>query len=595
MSDAENFFHKGNALVGAGRLDEAAEAFARCVEIEPGHVAGLYNQAMALAQLQRWQDALAVLDVLVAAHPHVADGWNNRAGVLQALGRTAEALACMMRALQLRPTDPRALYNAGLMHLVLKNFDEAQQMLSRAIQIDPGNRDALGHLASAALRACDWRTVEDLYPRLVSAIAQGVAVVPPLTLLCLSDDAMLQRRCAELNAHRSLADTELRGADSEPMAAGAWRHDRLRVGYLSSDFGDHPVGAQIVGLLERHDRARFEVVGLSTGADDSSAQHRRIVKACDRFFHVGHIGSRQAATLIREQEIDILVDLNGHTMGWRPAILKYRPAPIIATYLGYAGTTGAGFVDYIIGDAEVTPFWLAPAMTEKIMQLPNAFWPSDPNRTLPQSMNRAEAALPDDAFVFCCLNSSHKIRPAMFDIWMRLLAAIPGSVLWLRGGSPAMNDRFRSEAAARGIDPGRLYFADRVADVGRHLGRLAQADLFLDTYPYNAHAIASDALWAGLPMLTLRGQSFVSRVAASFLVHVGLEELVASTAEDYEAIALSLARNRDRLSDFRRRLEGARSTAPLFDMDSFVAGIEAAYLEMQARARRGERPMSFKA
>lgn len=588
-------YGRGNALIMLRRLEEAVEAYGRCVEIEPGHVAALYNQATALAQLQRWQDALAALDGIVGKYPAMADAWNNRACVLQALGRTEDALENTMRVLQLRPSDSRALYNAGMMFLSLKRFDEAQQLLARALEIDPSHGDALGGLASAALRACDWGAVERLLPRIVSAIQDGTAVVPPLALLALSDDPFLQRRCAERTTRRCLADTELGDADTEPMVVKAYHHDKLRIGYLSSDFGDHPVATQVVGLLERHDRSRFEVVGLFTGRGDGSAKHQRIVKACDRFFDIGHIGSRDAAALIHKAEIDILVDLNGHTMGWRPAILKYRPAPVIATYLGYAGTTGAGFVDYIIGDACVTPFALGPAMSEKIVQLPNSFWPSDAMLPEPEAVSRAEVGLPVDAFVFCCFNSNHKIRPQMFDVWARLLRAVPGSLLWLRDDSAAMKERFRGEAAARGIDADRIHFAGRMESFARHLGRQALADLFLDTYPYNAHATASDALWAGLPVVALAGQSFVSRVSSGLLANVGLDELVASTVEEYENIALSLARDRIRLSDIRRRLAGARKTSPLFDMGRFVGAIEAAYLEMQARAQRGESPAAFRA
>ena len=586
-------YGRGNALAMLRRLDEAVEAYARCLAFEPGHAPALYNQATALAQLQRWQDALAALNCIVAKFPTMADAWNNRAGVLQALGRSEEALDNTMRVLQLRPSDPRALYNAGIMLLALKRFDEAEQILARALKIDPNHGDILGCLATAALRACNWETVERLLPRLFLAIQDGSATVPPLTLLALSDDPLLQRRCAELTTRRSLADTELGDAVIAPMAIRAYQHDKIRIGYLSSDFRDHPVAAQVVGLLERHDRARFEVIGLSTGRGDDSAMHRRIVKACDRFFNIGHIGSRDAAALIHKAEIDILVDLNGQTMGWRPAILKFRPAPVIATYLGYAGTTGAGFVDYIIGDAHVTPFELGPAITEKIVQLPGSFWPSDTVLPEPEGVSRAEVGLPADAFVFCCFNSNHKIRPQMFDVWARVLRSVPGSVLWLRDGMPAMNARFRNEAAARGIDAHRIHFAGRMESFARHLGRQAQADLFLDTHPYNAHATASDALWAGLPLLTLRGQSFVSRVSAGLLANAGLDELVASTAGEYENIALSLARDRSRLSDIRRRLASARGT--LFDMDRLVGGIEAAYLQMQARARRGESPAAFQA
>ena len=593
QSIAELNYRKGVALHGAGDFAGALAAFDAALSVAPQLAAALYNKAMVLIQLQRWQDALAALDELVRTNPGIADAWNNRSGVLQALGRNQEALESMQNVLKLRPSDARALYNAGLILLVLKRFDEAQGFLTRALAAAPDNGEILGSLVSAALRACDWETLEPLLPRLFSGIRSGTAVIAPLSLLALSDDAILQRRCAELTTAHSLAAAAL-GGSVPPMAQAAFSHDRIRIGYLSSDFGDHPVAAQIVGLLERHDRSRFEITGLFTGREDGSARYNRIVKACDRFLPVGQIGARQAAALIHEAEIDILVDLNGHTMGWRPAILKYRPAPVIATFLGYAGTTGADFVDYIIGDPYVTSFEMGPSMSEKIVQLPNCFWPSDPALLEPEAVSRAEAGLPAGAFVFCCFNSNHKIRPQMLDLWARLLKSVDDAVLWIRGGSPGMDARFLEQTDARGIDRQRIVFAGRMDSFARHLGRQAHADLFLDTFPYNAHATASDALWAGLPVVTLRGESFVSRVSSSLLTNIGLEELVASTPQAYEAVALSLARDRNRLGDLQRKLKSARKTTALFDMDRFAAGIEAAYSQMQARARRGESPEAFK-
>jgi predicted O-linked N-acetylglucosamine transferase (SPINDLY family) len=582
-------YGRGNSLVMLRRAEEAISAFDRCLALTPHHPLAHYNRAGALVQLQRWQEALESLEVLVRSHPGMADAWNNRSGVLQALGRPDEALESLKPVLQMRPSDARAFYNAGILLLTLKRFDEAQQMLGRAFHLNPHHTDALGSLVSAALHACDWPALDHLLPLLLAKVREGSLVAPPLAILALSDDALLQRRCAELNLRCALADTSV-AEKVAPLAPKAYDHPKIRIGYLSSDFGDHPVAAQIVGLLERHDRARFEISGLFTGREDGSARYRRIVNACDHFFPLGAMGSQEAADLIRNAEIDILVDLNGQTMGWRPAILKYRPAPVIATYLGYAGTMGADFVDYIIGDPHVTPFDLAPAMAEKITQLPDCFWPSDPDLPEPEALTRAEFGLPENAFVFCCFNSNHKIRPVIFDSWMRLLAAVPTSLLWIREGFPAMNARFRQQAQNRGIDPARIHFAGRTQNFARHLGRQAQADLFLDTWPYNAHATASDALWAGLPIVTLRGESFVSRVSASLLSNLGLDELIASTMEQYETIALSLAQDRERLAEVKIRLAEARRTAPLFDMHHFVRGIEAAYIAMQLRAQRGEPP-----
>jgi len=498
----------------------------------------------------------------------------------------------LSRFLRLRPRDARAFYNAGIMLLTLKRFGEAQQALARTLELEPGHGDALGCMASVVLRACDWETLEAMLPRILQGVWDGGVIVPPLTLLALTDDPILQLQCAQVTTRRNLAETELAGTEPTAMAKETYAHERIRVGYLSSDFRDHPVAAQIVGLLEGHDRSCFEVVGFSTGRPDGSAGYHRIVGACDRFHDISAIGSQEAAQLIRQAEIDILVDLNGHTMGWRPAILKYRPAPIIATYLGYAGTTGAAFVDYIIGDPRVTPFSLGAAMSEKIVQLPHCFWPSDPALAAPQAVSRGQASLPEGAFVFCCFNAHYKIRPQTFDIWARLLKSVAGSVLWLRAGDAAVNAHFRQEAAIRGVDSQRLIFAAREESLARHLGRQALADLFLDTFPYNAHATAGDALWAGVPIVTLQGKSFVSRVSSSLLANAGLEELIAPTMDAYEGIALSLARDPARLTTLRRRL--AKSRGRLFDMPRLVAGIEGAYAQMHARARNGEPPSAFR-
>lgn len=586
-------YGRGNCLVMLRRVEEAIGAFDCCLTLAPHHPIAQYNRANALVQLQRWQKALESLDALVRGHPGMADAWNNRSGVLQALGRPDEALESLKPVLQMQPFNARAFYNAGILLLTLKRFDEAQQLLGRAFQLNPQQSDVLGSLVSAALHACDWPALEQLLPLLLAKVQEGSRVVAPLAILALSDDAHLQRRCAERNLQHALADTAVAGRVA-PLAPKAHDHGKIRVGYLSSDFGDHPVAAQIVGVLEAHDRGRFEISGWFTGQADGSARYRRIVNACHHFVPLGGMGSREAAELIRAAEIDILVDLNGQTLGWRPAILKYRPAPVIATYLGYAGTMGADFVDYILGDAHVTPFALAPAMAEKIAQLPDCFWPSDPDLPEPEPVSRAELGLPQEAFVFCCFNSHHKIRPVIFDAWMRLLKAVPDSLLWIRQGDPTVNARFRQQAQSRGVDPTRLHFAGRMENFARHLGRQAEADLFLDTWPYNAHATASDALRAGLPIVTLRGESFVSRVAASLLSNLGLDELIASTMEEYEAIALSLARDAQRLENVKLRLAGARRTAALFDMNRFVRGIEAVYEAMQARARRGEAPSPLK-
>lgn len=580
-ADPKLHYSRANTLAMLHRLDEAIAAYDRCLALDPGHVSALYNRATMLARQQRWQEALTGLNQTLARSPNLAEAWNNRAGVLQAMGQHEDALNSITQVLKLRPNDAAAHYNCGIMLLALNRFEQAEQAFERTLQLEPTHPDALGCLVSASLRACNWPKLDAMIPTLLTAIANGQVIVPPLTLLAISDDPMLQRRCAERNTQRCLAGTPLEKDNPPPLwDKTLYHHQRLRIGYVSSDFCDHPVAHQVVGLLEHHDRNRFEILGFANGRQDDSQIRQRIIKACDQFHVIAGMGSLDAARLIRALEVDILVDLNGQTMGWRPGIFKYRPAPVSASYLGYAGTTGSDFIDYIIGDATVTPLDVSSAMSEAIVQLPHSFWPSDPNLPQPQNISRAEAALPDDAFVFCCFNANHKIRPEMFACWMRLLRSVPRSVLWIRDGSAAMNAHFCTEAEKYGVESSRIIFAQRIASFAQHLNRMRQADLFLDTFPYNAHATASDALWAGVPVVTLKGRGFASRIAAGFLTNLGLAELIASTIQAYETLALDLAQNPSRLAQIRQRLWQARTTAPLFDVALMVGDLERAYRKM---------------
>jgi protein O-GlcNAc transferase len=590
--DAKLHYSRANALAMLNRLDQAVAAYESCLVLDPAHVSAQYNRATLFARQQRWANALAALDQILSHSPAMADAWNNRAGVLQAMGRHDEALASVAQVLRLRPMDAAAFYNAGIMLLALNRFENAIKAFERTLQLNPAHVDAMGCLVSAALRACDWPQLERLIPQLMTAVREGKVVVPPLTLLAISDDPLLQRRCAEINTTRSFVGTALEKINPPPLWDGKpYGHERLRIGYVSSDFRDHPVANQLVGLLEHHDRAQFEIIGFANGRSDNGPMRQRIVKACSQFHDIGGLGVFEAAKLIRQLEVDILVDLNGQTLGWRPGIFKYRPAPVSVAYLGYAGTTGSDFMDYIIGDAQVTPFALASAMNEKILQLPHSFWPSDPSLPQPEPISRAEAGLPEKAFVFCCFNSNHKIRSEIFDIWMRLLHAVPNSVLWIREGTLAMNERFHKEAKSRDVDASRIIFAPRMQSFAKHLGRMRQADLFLDTYPYNAHVTASDALWAGLPVVTLRGNTFAARVAAGFLVNLGLDDLIASTPEEYESLAVALARDLGRLQQIREKLWRTRKSASLFNVGALVRDLERAYVEMVNRLECG--PQSF--
>jgi predicted O-linked N-acetylglucosamine transferase (SPINDLY family) len=390
--------------------------------------------------------------------------------------------------------------------------------------------------------------------------------IPPWGLLGYSGDEKLQHQCAA----NVIAARYPRLPP--PLASARYSHDRIRLAYISSDMSHHPVATHIVQVIENHDRKRFEIIGVGTNADDGSAQRRRLVSAFDRFIDAHSVPAFAVAEQLHALEVDVLVDLNGHTRGDNFDILSHRPAPVQASWLGYAGTTAAPFVDYLIADPVIAPD--AAAFSEKLAYLPNCFFPSDTSRSLGKVPSRAEAGLPQSGFVFCCFNNNWKITEPVFAIWMRLLSQLPGSVLWLKQAGEKTKANLKQAASDRGIDPDRLIFA-KPAALDVHLARHQLADLFLDTLPYNAHATASDALWAGLPVLTCRGSAFAGRVAASLLTAAGLPELIAATAEDYEALALALAHDPARLQALRDQLAAGRATAPLFDTPRLARDLEA--------------------
>jgi predicted O-linked N-acetylglucosamine transferase (SPINDLY family) len=422
-----------------------------------------------------------------------------------------------------------------------------------------------------------------------SAIANGNYAAQPFILLPICASTQIQRKCAELFV----------GDRYPASAAPLWRgeryaHERIRVGYVSGDLREHPVAVLAAGLFEHHDKTRFETIAISFGAFDPDRMTARLKGTFERFIDVRGRGDREIAALLRDLEIDIAVDLNGFTGDARPNIFAARPAPVQVNYLGYAGTLGSNYWDYIVADETVIPAASQGDYAEKVVYLPGSFMPNDDSRKISTATpSRTQAGLPEHGFVFCCFNNSYKFTPDVFDIWMRLLHQVEGSVLWLSASNESATQNLRLEAGQRGISPERLIFASRVASNEDHLARLRLGDLFLDTLYYNAHTTACDALWAGLPVLTHPGLTFASRVAGSLLNAVGLPELMAPSLEDYEALALKLAREPERLAAIKDRLVRQRATYPLFDTARFTRQMEAAYRTMWERAQRGEPPKSF--
>ncbi len=584
----------GLALLDLKRPEEALAAHDRALALKPDVPDSLNNRGNALQALNRPAEALAAYDRALQLRPDFVLAHANRGNALRALGRAEEALANYDRALQLAPTFAAALNNRGRVLRDLKRFDAAAQSFARLAAVAPGEPYAAGMLFDTRLQYCDWTDYEATSAAIVAAVERGERADAPFSFFSHATSAKAQLACAW-----TFVASEYPAPQS--LVTAATRRERVRLAYLSADFHGHATAYLMAELFERHDRARFEVTGLSYGPDDTSPMRARLKAGLDRFIDVRGMSDRQVAEWMRDQGIDIAVDLKGYTADNRFGIFAHRGAPLQVHYLGFPATLGSSFIDYLIADRHIIPPELEGAYGEKIVRVPDCYQVNDRQRRIADTMpsrtamglpERAPGRGPERGFVFCSFNNSYKIRPAVFDAWMRLLGKVEGSVLWLLEDNPAAVDNLRRHAHARGVAPDRLVFAPRLA-LDEHLARHRLADLFLDTFPVNAHTTASDALWTGLPLVTLRGETFVSRVAASLLATVGLDELITDTIADYEALALKLATTPGLLAELRERLTAVRLTTPLFDTDRFCRHIERAYLTMHQRQRAGAPPASF--
>ncbi|MBC2666823.1 tetratricopeptide repeat protein [Novosphingobium flavum] len=592
---ADAWSNLGQALAGASRPLEAIKAYDRALALNPASIPARFNRGSALVDVERHAEALADFDRVIELAPTYAEAHNFRSVALCGVELFAEAIAATNRALELKPDFTEPLINRAAALRMMNRHGAAVADLTRAFAADPGFVYPRSLLATSRVAICDWTDVPQAMAMIRAERAAGGKLQGgnAWDVLALSDDPadvlMITRDTARrLVEHAGLA----RGAKTQPPRPRRRADGRIRIGYVSSDFGEHPVAHLINHALELHDRSRFEVHGISL-MHRPGAQAERIRQACDHFHEIVALNDDQAARMIRDLGIDVAVCLNGYTAGERSGIFARRPAPVQVNFLGFAATMGADFIDYIVVDPVLAPPGADRHYSEKVVRLPQSYQPSDTTRTLSdRAMTRAEWGLPETGFVFCSFNNNFKIMPDVFAAWMRLLQQVEGSVLWLRKGQAEAMDNLKAAAAAQGVDPGRLVFAG-FADLADHNARHRLADLFLDTFPYGAHTTANDALWAGLPVLTRAGQCYHSRVAASLLHAIGLPELVTASVEEYEAMALTLARDPARLADLTARLRANRDTTPLFDMPRWVADIEKAYSEMVRGSDARQKPAAI--
>jgi len=584
----EGLHELGVAHSALGAHEPALQAFRRAERLHPRSRELQSNLADTLAALQQFGPALQHYDRALALDPKFDQAWANRGTVLTELGRHSEALESYERALVLAPEDVPSRMNRAATLTVLKRHAEALACFDEVARLAPDTDYLRSQRLHAAMFLCRWDGWAQQVDDIVARVDAGEKAAIPFELTALPASAATLLKCARNYAQ-----------DKHPLrapgaAAGAVPRDparKLRVGYFSTDFREHPVSLLIARMLECHDRDRFEWFGFALGRSARDETGARIAAAFDHFSHVADLSDEAIAAMARDAGIDIAVDLNGFTEGGRTDIFAWRAAPVQVNYLGYPGTMGCDYMDYIVADATLIPSGKYDCYAEKVVVLPDSYQPNDNTKRIAEALTtREEVGLPPDGFVFACFNNTFKMTPDVFDVWMRLLRSVPGSVLWLFQGNADARRAIEAEARQRGVEPERFVWAPRMPQLAEHLARHAHADLFLDTFHFNAHTTASDALWSGLPVLTLAGATFASRVGASLLGAVGLPELVTHSVDEYEALALSLATSPQRLAELRGRLQANRKIMPLFDSALYARRMEAAYEAMWDRHRRGLAP-----
>ncbi|HVW75948.1 MAG TPA: tetratricopeptide repeat protein [Rhizomicrobium sp.] len=585
--DAQALNSRGAALWHLGQKAEARASYDRILAARPDHAEALLNRAFLLQELGDPQGALADYDKVLAIAPTNARAWNGRGAVLHALDRNNAALADFEKALELEPAFADALANRATIRWVSSRDQEAAVAdLKAALAANPDQPYARGELLHLKMYGADWDDFETEKTLIDSGVRQGQRVVRPFVYQALSSSPADLQSCSRIFTAQFFPP-----AGQPPSFHHA--HARIRIGYVSGEFREQATAYLMAGLYELHDRGKFEVIAIDNGGGDGSAMRRRLEAAFDRLLNIKQMTDAQAADRIRSEEIDILVNLNGYFGAPRMGVFARRAAPIQVNYLGFPATLGASYMDYILADRIVIPEQDRRFYDEQVVWLPHSYQVNDRKRAIAaQTPDRAALGLPETGFVFCNFNQSYKITPDVFTCWMRVLKSVEASVLWLLSAQPPFQANLRREAERQGIAPDRLIFAPSLPP-DQHLARLKQADLFLDSLPYNAHTTASDALWAGVPLITCLGTSFPGRVAASLLNAIGLPDLVTRSMADYETLAVRLARDSQALRSIRRKLADNRLAAPLFDTDLFRKSLEAAYTTMWRRWTNGEPARGF--
>ena len=574
-------------VVAAQRAEyeKAIEFFSASINAFPEYAVAHSNLGNVYAKLRQFDQALSAYEQAALLDPQDAETWSNAGIVFFELKRFEEAIALYDKALAIHPNYAEALCNKGNALDELKRYEEAIACYEKALSINPNIDWAPGVWMHLKLKVSSWENLEANVEVLLAKITAGEKVSNPFPLLAMSDDPMLHRQASEIFAHYQYPSNSTLG----PIAKHP-KGEKIRIGYFSADFHNHATGYLLAELIELHDKNQFELIGISFGPNQDDEMRIRLQQSFDQLIDASTMSDIEIAQLSRDLKIDIAVDLKGYTQNCRTGIFAYRAAPIQLSYLGYPGTMSTNYIDYLIADQTLIPQEAQQAYSEKIAYLPYSYQANDRKRVISDKrFTKGDLGLPEQGFIFCSFNNNYKILPATFEIWMRILKAVDGSVLWLYEDNAAAADHLRQEAEKRGVHPSRLVFAKRMP-LAEHLARHQLADLFIDAFPCNAHTTASDALWAGLPVLTLMGNSFASRVAASLLKAIELPELITSTPQAYEALAIEIAKNPAKLAALKQKLASNRLTTPLFDTPQFTKDLERSYVQIYQRYQAGLPP-----
>ena len=579
--------NKANVLKSQHLIEEALYNYNQANSIKPDSVETLINIGNIFQELNKFDEAIDIYNKILIKNPKSFDTFNNIGIVFQKKENYEDAIKSFRKAILYNPNNFDYYNNLGNVLKEQGKNEEAIQSYERALSLNKNCEIARTQKLSLQSLICDWAKIaED--NNYISTLGIYKEYVPPFSLLSLEDNPENHRKRSELFAKLNFSVKEIPFPSVKKE-----KSKRIRIGYFSSDFKEHPVAYLMAKVFEKHDRNKFEVYGYSIYGFHEDSFSERLKKSFDIFDNVSEMSDKEIAFLARQDNLDIAIDLNGYTENARPKIFAYRAAPIQINYLGYPGTMGADFMDYIIADRNLIPTDKQHFYTEKPIYLPHHYQAQDDSlRIADQTPSKLELGLPDEGFVFCAINSSYKITPREFDIWMRLLKKVDKSVLWLLDFKKGTKENLMNEAVARGVNPSRLVFA-KYTSHEKYLAQFRQADLFLDTFNYNAGATASNALWVGLPVLTKSGESYTSRMAGSLLSSIGLNNLITDTEEEYEKVALDLATNPDRLSNLRNELAKNILSKPLFKTQLFIDHLEKGYIQAYQNYLKGQKPQTI--